>query len=309
MIIMRAQTPDWFTAEGAGLKLAQIRRRGIPWMTNWRFTTLTVDPERFGYDERACYEAGKAHMRRFLAALRDLVGHDFRWCWKMEFHRSGFVHWHLCWDHRSKLPPWQLEEIGHLWGLGRVETKRIRSGTLDYLWKYIAKESFSDGRGLGLPGWFLDHRHQSGSDRPQTYDRVRFWQTSRGFYTGEPDRNPPPPPPRSSILPRRVRDLVEEKRRKARVVALGLWGQPVKSATVVLKRPWREVSGLMGRLILRGRAAARTISQYVAQDRVIENLITRPCLLKLSPVRKANLIPPHRLIAHQMRLMGLATPF
>ena len=92
MIIQRVKRPNWLTPEGVALKREEIRKKGVPWMARWRFITLTIDPSKFENEVQA-YLKGKDQLRRFMASLRELLGvKSADWCWKLEFHESGWPH-------------------------------------------------------------------------------------------------------------------------------------------------------------------------------------------------------------------------
>jgi len=98
---LRHYTPEtWFTAEGARLKAWRLQRAGLPDMTDWRFVTLTVASRTISAEE--AYLRGKDRLRRFLARFRAAIGHEFLWCWKLEFHEDGYAHWHLLIDYEHR---------------------------------------------------------------------------------------------------------------------------------------------------------------------------------------------------------------
>jgi hypothetical protein len=158
--------PSFATGFGAVQAVRRIKSRGFPEnLRNWRFITLTIDRGEYP-DPKEAYELGKRHLRKFIYALRKNYSIR-RWCWKLEMHkpdqRTGeeYPHWHLLLDYKRPIP---CEEIEELWGKGRTEIKGVRDDGFDYLFKYV-------GKGLGaLPDWLL------------AYHRVRFFQTSKGFF-------------------------------------------------------------------------------------------------------------------------------
>lgn len=99
-------------------------------------------------------------LRKGIPHLERTFRIDAPYLTKVEFHKSGFAHFHVIFKTRSYLPP---KVINRLWGLGRVNVKRIRTRGLEYLLKYVTK-------GENLPDWVKDRK------------RIRITQPSRGFY-------------------------------------------------------------------------------------------------------------------------------
>lgn len=222
---------SWFNEYGAARKRRRLERKGIPCMRDWRFTTLTIADRSLSPHD--AYLKGKDRLRRFLAQVRELVGHQFRWFWKLEFHHDGYPHWHLAWEHTAKLTEGELTALGDCWGLGRVNTKRIRGDEMQYLFKYAAKSatSASGDLCLGVPEWVLHAKKL-----------IRVVQASRGFYLT-------PPPPRQSKAPtgavRKVRSLAEREERAKSMALIVRYnretGLPEKIRQVVLPVTYDEL--------------------------------------------------------------------
>jgi hypothetical protein len=224
--------PSWFSPLGVRAKRKRIEAKGLPNFHNWRFITLTIDPDLFE-TPLAAYLAASDHMRRFLYACRtaDLWKKTAKWCWKLEFQRSGWPHWHLLVEKRSKI---DCEKIKELWGLGRTNVERVNERGFRYNFKYAFKATEvegDEGNYQGAPDWFLDYMGQKSvavtlSDgtveevsKPVTFARVRFWQTSRGFYTG---RKQPTPVRKEQVtwtVPRTVRQIETDAANTVQVVA------------------------------------------------------------------------------------------
>ena len=194
---LRHYTPEtWFTPEGARLKAWRLQRAGMPDMTNWRFVTLTVASRTISAEE--AYQRGKDRIRRFLARFRAAIGHNFLWCWKLEFHDDGYAHWHLLIEYKKRIPEQMLPRLEEWWGLGRINVKRVKQHDLFYVFKYVAK-------GLeDLPPWIANHR-----------GRLRVFQTSQGFFVRARRRVAKKQEPRSCLLPLKLGQKLEWDARKA----------------------------------------------------------------------------------------------
>lgn len=312
MVIQRIKGPNWHSAEGVELKRAQIRKKGVPDMRNWRLITLTMDQGRFDGPEEA-YLKGKDNLRRFLNSLRDLLGvKSARWCWKLEFQRNGWPHWHLAFDYRTKLTETELKTIEVIWGLGITNVKRIQNGSFEYLFKYVTKESFAGDDDELLPDWFLDYLKERESDgKPVTFHRVRFWQTSKGFYTGDNlQAAREKKEPATCRVPLTVRQALEIRGRTVRVIAQDEFGRLCRSTQITLKRAWKgSVEPLLARLCLTGLAAAPGPTAYICGHPLINTLCQkhdRKKLLRLLPYQQ---LDETRQIQQYLRAMGIAMPF
>ena len=197
---LRHYTPEsWFTAEGARLKARRLQRAGLPDMTNWRFVTLTVASRTISPEQ--AYQLGKARLRRFLARFRQAIGHEFKWCWKLEFHEDGYAHWHLLIEYTKRFPEDMLQVLEKWWGLGRINVKRVLQRDLFYVFKYVAK-------GLeDLPAWVENFQ-----------GRLRVFQGSKGFFLYAQHREAKKQEPRSCLLPLTLGQRLEWDSRKALLV-------------------------------------------------------------------------------------------
>jgi hypothetical protein len=236
---------NWFTPQGVHAKLKLLEAKGLPDFGGWRFITLSCDPKFFGGDPLLAYLAGREHMRRFMDRCREagLWAADAKWCWKLEFQKNGWAHWHLLVDRKKKFTHAEFRKIEDVWGFGRTNVRRIaKSKKFGYLFKYVFKGVYQEGddSGFSVPAWFLDHFEPSkGGEKPKSFARVRFWQTCKDFYTGL-SKVYETGEPQSSIVPRPVRAVVEDRAVSFVVVARDAAGTYEKSSLVRLGMPRRE---------------------------------------------------------------------
>lgn len=266
--------PNWFTASGVALKRKRIESRGLPSFKGWRFITLTVDPERFESPLEA-FLVLRARMRNFLHACRShrLWAADAKWCWKLEFQENGWPHWHLLVSRRAIFSEAEMRKVSELWGAGRVNIEMVQEHGFAYTFKYAFKpvaqseddsDGFNDGDGTALPAWFQDY-FKPGSDgqKPQSFARVRFWQTSAGFYKKPAPKSEKAGVPQSSILPRPVREIVHEVDNSVQVIGRKRCGQYVKSAVVALTCSFASLATFAGWHAIGGTAVVMDIGSYV----------------------------------------------
>ena len=259
---------NWWSGAGVAKKAKLIANKGIPDLYNFRFFTLSIDPADYDSPLEG-YLAGKDKMRRFLFNLRQYLGcaADCKWCWKLEFHVNGWPHWHLYFDHKKKLSTQQMADISDIWGLGRTHVRRCTENGIDYGFKYALKpvskkRSISndssedlldydpDRVSVALPDWFLDWQGfttkkvswvcaETGKqlsqivEVPTTFSRVRFWQTSKGFYTGKAPSSEADQP-MSCSMPLTMREAAALTKRKIQTIARTFNGHYKKSAVVTL---------------------------------------------------------------------------
>jgi len=163
--ILSAYIPaSWFHARGIFKVLAKLEPR-LPNVGGKLFLTFTVNPAFYGSPADA-FEHARDRLRRVFHRLKRGVkwqGQIWRiaapYCIKVEFHRSGWAHFHAIFLTNRFLPGALLNE---LWGLGRTNVRRITNEHFRYLLKYVTK-------GGALPDWILTRR------------RLRVFQSSRGF--------------------------------------------------------------------------------------------------------------------------------
>ena len=167
-IISPFHPKSWFTEIGRAKILRDLKPR-LPDVSGKLFLTLTIDPKNFESAEQA-FEVSRDRIRRMMFDLRKGVRFgekcyriDAPYMVKVEFHRSGFAHFHIIYMTKRFLPGALLNEV---WGLGRTNVQRIQNQEFHYLLKYVTK--FCD-----LPDWVKQR------------ERIRIIQTSKGFYKDE----------------------------------------------------------------------------------------------------------------------------
>lgn len=219
------ESASWFTPSGVAKKRRMLEAKGMPDMKGRRFITLSMDRQMFGDCPLTAYLAGKDHVRRFLEAgrLASLWKRGAWWAWKLEFQKDGWPHWHLIIDRTAKFSRRDFDTIKKIWGMGRTNCRRISKSKFGYQFKYAFKGVFqddSDGSGLCVPKWFLDY-YKPGTDeaKPESFGRCRFWQTSKGFYTGKRVPAPEAKEPETSIVPLPAREILEGRQRSLLVVS------------------------------------------------------------------------------------------
>lgn len=274
--------PSWFTALGVWRKRRMIEGKGMPSLHNWRFITLTIDPKRFPCP-LAAYLHASDHMRRFLYACREagLWKNSCKWCWKMEFQQNGYAHWHLLVSRRSMFTHKQLEQIGDLWALGRTSVERVNEADFRYNFKYAFKPVLmehehgeSDEFERCAPDWFLDFKTtklvrvdaDEGAvevEKPFTFARARFWQTSRGFYKTKPKAADVAKAPSSCAVPRTPREVLQRQSRTLQVFSRHANGDYEKASTVVLDISLEKFWGLAGFDIMHGAGVGLGVFSFV----------------------------------------------
>ena len=155
---------SWFHPVGIYKVLARFWDR-LPDVSGKLFLTLTLDPKNYANEETA-FEDSRQWMRKVFYQLRHGVEHegkiyviDAPYCVKVEFHESGWVHYHVIFLTRRFLPK---ELLAELWGLGWVKVQRITNEDFHYLLKYVTKPD-------DLPEWVRKRK------------RLRVFQTTKGF--------------------------------------------------------------------------------------------------------------------------------
>lgn len=245
---------SWFHPIGAFKKRAEILPR-LPNLRGSLFLTFTVDPKYFSGPSSA-FDVSRKKLRKVFFALRKGILHlektfriDAPYLTKVEFHKSGFAHFHVIFKTRSYLPP---KVINRLWGLGRVNVKRIRTRGLEYLLKYVTK-------GENLPDWVKERK------------RIRITQPSRGFYLktdsreteGEKEQETGLSPEKTA-LDTTIGERIERWRRTA---VLRIDGQ---YTTLVLARPFFEI---LAEIIYPIARSYRYLGNWVVQFDQISDLL------------------------------------
>jgi hypothetical protein len=139
---------SWFHPVGVYKVLARLWDR-LPDVGGKLFLTFTLDPKNYA-DEETAFKESREWLRKVFFQLRHGVEHegktytiDAPYCIKVEFHESGWVHFHAIFLTRRFLPK---ELLAELWGLGWVKVQRITNQDFHYLLKYVTKAA-------DLPEW------------------------------------------------------------------------------------------------------------------------------------------------------------
>jgi len=155
---------SWFHPVGIYKALARFWDR-LPDVSGKLFLTFTLDPKNYANEETA-FEDSRDWLRKIFFQLRHGVEHegkdyviDAPYCIKVEFHESGWVHYHAIFLTRRFLPK---ELLAELWDRGWVTVQRITNGDFHYLLKYVSKPD-------DLPEWVKQRK------------RLRVFQTTKGF--------------------------------------------------------------------------------------------------------------------------------
>jgi len=155
---------SWFHPVGIYKVLACLWDR-LPNVSGKLFLTFTLDPKNYANEERA-FEDSRRWMRKVFYRLRHGIEYkgkvytiDAPYCVKVEFHESGWVHYHVIFLTRRFLPK---ELLAELWDRGWVKVQRITTKDFHYLLKYVTKPD-------DLPEWVLKRK------------RLRVFQTTKGF--------------------------------------------------------------------------------------------------------------------------------
>ena len=137
----------------------------LPDVSGKLFLTFTLDPKKYA-DEETAFEDSRDWLRKVFYQLRQGVEHegkiyviDAPYCIKVEFHETGWVHFHAIFLTRRFLPK---ELLAALWDRGWVTVQRIKNDDFHYLLKYVTKPD-------ELPAWVLKRK------------RLRVFQTPRDF--------------------------------------------------------------------------------------------------------------------------------
>lgn len=308
--VRRYQSASWLTKEGVRLKSKLIYNKGLPDFTDWRFITLTVDPYLYDSPLEA-YLYGKSWMRNFVQALGKLLGlpKGFKWAWKLEFQSNGYPHWHMVLECKRRFTHDELSSVNSLWKMGRTEVQRIKGKTLDYLFKYVFKGIYQDDQqddteASFAPDWFLDYLETLPTGKVVSFAKVRFWQTSRHFYTGEtPEVSFEEA--QSCVLARSAREVHSERMSKVQTLARGVDGNYLSSAIITLNCKAREFFNTLGPAVIKGHAVPFIGRSYMIKGHLIENKITNNHITKcqLQRIQKKNSLSVKR------RKLQLSSPF
>jgi hypothetical protein len=250
---------------------------------------------------------------------------EHKWCWKLEFHADGWPHWHLLVGRKTRMSRNQLRRLEALWGYGRTNVERVNERGFRYNFKYAFKAVQVEGEEgeapQFAPDWFLDYigkktvsvkwtdadgiEQQATEEKAVSFARVRFWQTSRGFYT-----NPPKPASERKeqttwIMPVAARVLWDRLNRSVQVVARDGLGRYLASATVLLDKPLEHFWNLIGFDTVHAGAVGLGVFSYVIPT---HRLTTDPnTKWKLQPLLAQNRLTLFRARVLQLRGETLRT--
>lgn len=312
--------PSWLTSIGVSRKRRLIEGKGMPNLHGWRFITLTLRRDRFDNPLQAYLHASD-HMRRFLYAcrLQGLWALHAKWCWKLEFHSDGWPHWHLLVERKKRFSQDELKAVARAWGLGRKTVKMVNEKGFSYNFKYAFKPALvssddgeSDDFERCAPDWFLDYQasktvrvnwtDEDGTEqservtKPVTATRVRFWQTSRGFYTGRKKEVSPRKEQTTWTVPFTARESLDKQLRTVQVIARRASGQYKQAACVTLSVPLEKFWNLVGFDTVNAGAVGLGVFSYVLPT---HRLTTDPkTKWLLTPLLKANRLN----LRHALRL-------
>jgi len=210
---------SWFHPVGIYKVLARFWDR-LPDVSGKLFLTFTLDPKNYA-DEEAAFEDSRNWLRKVFYQLRHGVEYegkiyiiDAPYCIKVEFHESGWVHFHAIFLTRRFLPK---ELLAGLWDRGWVTVQRITTDEFNYLLSYVTKPD-------DLPAWVLKRK------------RLRVFQTTKGFLK--------PLPPKPKII-----SLKEPRKRASYTMDERFWRwacsavirQNGKARKVEFQMPYREL--------------------------------------------------------------------
>lgn len=328
-------TANWWSVRGVLLKRREIERRGLPSFKHWRFITLTLtrydqekSPDGFR-DPLTAYHAGKDRMRRFLnaARLEGLWKPSAKWCWKLEFHKDGWPHWHLLVGRTAKFSVKEMTRLSELWAIGRVSVEMVRNDDFLYSFKYAFKPVLVEDEGqelvneFCLPDWFLDYEglklvdvkcEQTGETwqarKPVTFTKARFWQTSKDFYTGK--MRPRVVTPKAQItwgVPFPVRLASEASDYRVQIVARDRLGHYVKSSAAILTVPMSRFMTISARYTLDGVGAFLGINSAVVPESLLIRHTNNTTHHLLCQTLQKNSLTLKRALYHQQLNHNLLT--
>jgi hypothetical protein len=234
--ILKPYNPiSWFHPLGIHRVLARLTPR-LPDVSGRLFLTFTINPNFFGSPADA-FEQGRSRLRRVFFQLRRGVQWEGRriqiaspYAVKVEFHESGWAHFHVVFLTRRFLP---AELLTHLWDLGRTNVSRISNRHFHYLLKYVTK-------GGALPNWIL------------TRNRLRVFQPSRGFLSAQTS----PTSAKAKKGKKRKSCSIGERLERYRRTALLVQGSDV--AQVQLPEPFEDLHAMN---LLRAAEAGRYLGR------------------------------------------------
>jgi len=215
---------SWHDSKGVIKVVSRLLPR-LPDVSGSLFITYTLDRHLFS-NPASAFDYARQLIRKMFAQLRKGVTWQGKlyqinapYCVKVEFHEDeeGWPHFHVIVLTRRFIP---AELLDHLWGLGRVNVKRITNEDFHYLLKYVAK-------GIGYPAWVLD-RH-----------RIRIFQSSRGFL--KPIEGIDEPKAKRALAKKRKRASYTIRERLERWARMGLFNTNGHYKSILLPRPFQQL--------------------------------------------------------------------
>ena len=214
---------SWFHPVGIYKVLARFWDR-LPDVSGKLFLTFTLDPKNYANEETA-FEDSRDWLRKVFYQLRQGVEHegktyiiDAPYCIKVEFHESGWVHYHAIFLTRRFLPK---ELLAELWDRGWVKVQRITNEDFHYLLKYVTKAG-------DLPEWVKKRK------------RLRVFQTTKDFLKPLAGPNPlSTAESRLKVKQHRASYTMDE--RFWRWACMGVIRHQGKARTVRFRVPYREI--------------------------------------------------------------------
>jgi len=304
---------SWLTPSGVAKKRKMLERLGLPDMQGRRFITLSLDPKRFGDCPLTGYLEAKDKLRRFLEAGRiaGLWDRGCWWAWKLEFQRNGWAHWHLILDRTKKFSRDDMRKLDDIWGLGRTNCRRISKSDFGYQFKYAFKGVFqedADGSGLCVPQWFLDYYESSkNGNKPRSFARVRFWQTSKGFYDSARAVKTERKQQQTCILPRPVADVLRDSQRALLVVSRHRSGRYRSSKRLHLGVSYEQFIRVHLWDAENGAGCTLSARSFVLDPETIKKLIDKTDLCKLQPLLLHNRLTLKRALFLRRHQISLET--
>ena len=195
---------SWFHPIGIKKMLKRFWHR-LPDVNGSLFITLTVNPNYFS-DEDSAFDHSRDRIRRILHRLRrgikwegKIIKLKAAYATKVEFHESGWPHFHIVLLSKRFLPAKLLE---HLWDYGWTHVARIKQSKFEYILKYVSKSQW-------IPDWVKSRK------------RIRIFQTSKGFLKPEITKkdlkiSPDQKKPRKPNLLKTIGDRLKKWSRMAR---------------------------------------------------------------------------------------------
>ncbi len=210
---------SWFHPVGIFKVLRRIEHR-LPNVSNCLFLTFTLAPLYFSNEETA-FNHSRNLLRKMFYRLRKGISYEGKkylinapYCIKVEFHDSGWVHYHAIFLTRRFLPK---ELLAAMWDLGWVKVQRINNDDFRYLLKYITKAD-------DLPEWV------------KKKSRLRVFQSSKGFLTPLPKQEK-----KETLSPAQHRASYTIAERLERWKQMGVIRHKGKAQIIHFRVPFRDI--------------------------------------------------------------------